>query len=211
MGFVSVDWPLGLGLAIAVSLDLVVRFFAFGIFESVALDIAFFSTTYSLTEFARFFFARVPPGLSADAQNKLAASNTEHGHFWLSRGVVGFFCLVALLVIHSLLRADLDKKTDMLVVSIANKVTGQRKAQIEAGGKIIHRSVLVTFAAKSGLIRQGKRDWRGEALAFLQSFKVSNVTLSDDSFLLSKVQRTAMAVAFVMFGTVSFMAPIVGF
>jgi hypothetical protein len=198
---VEVEWATLAGLAGATIADLMLRYFAFGRFDSVAIDIAFFTTAYSGVEVGKYL----------DSQ--------ESERIWLERFGWGAVCLLLLGAAHVFFRLRVEDQARAIVNTVSvgisklprtsAAVKDRRRQELKAAEPLIVRSVLLTIVTNDTpeRVREGKTDWRAQAADFLNTFGVEKVVHQSD-FLLPIWHRRALLVAFFVLGAIALIAPV---
>ena len=136
--------------------DLILRYFIFGRLESVAIDVALFSTIYCAVELIRAFKEESP--------------NQDEPRFWFIKFVATLIITMCLGSIHRSSESELKKVVEDIIADTKNKTNSARvKQQIDVSKPLVMRSILVSFTPPESMLRLGKRNWRAEAAHLMNS------------------------------------------
>jgi hypothetical protein len=180
----SISLTLFAGLVGAVSVDLAIRYFAFGHLESIAIDTALFTSAYSAGRALDLWGPHLTPQLT----------------HWAIRTAISLFVLIVLTTVHAVFRRRLDDQVRDLLSTLKPKTKSDAGvAQLEAAKKVVIRAVLLTFEVRSGdkVARQGKLAWRKDVAEFVNTLTPKGAQdIRQSQLLLPSSQRLPLMLFF---------------
>lgn len=182
-------WVLIIFLAIAVLLDLALRWLAFGRIESVAIDIAIFSMLYSLINYLSEAFRK--------GDNILE---------WGIKFILGLLLVLGLSATHLHLKNELREKIEKVFEDLQNKLENAgRKDRIPDLHALAIYAIDVALVAR----KPGKKKRRARILHAIKRLELDPTgILSDESFLLDLKLRKLIIIIFIIAGLIAVLIPI---
>ena len=186
-------------LSCFIFLDLCIRYLAFGRLDSIAIDSAVFSTTYCIGKVIDCF----------SVSQVIVPSVIE----WLIKAVAALMCLIALFVMHKILRDKLDRQIRVAI----NKANNVKNSSLEKAIPLIQKTSLLTFVSPfssdsplakwelfNKLVRPGKRAWRTDSEEL-----IATITKEFDGgeLMLSTAEQAGGLIVFFLLGLVCLIVP----
>lgn len=186
---ISLSWEYSgvifLVLGLAVAIDILLKWQAFGRIESIAIHISSFSTLYCLIK---------------SIQGK--------GDYFGIKFIISLVVLLALTALHTFLKLRIHTEIDNVFDDLSEKTTDETLKS-----KILAQKIIATYAIDIALSkkRMGKLDRRRRTIKSLREmgFDPGGNILDEDTFLLAKAWRIFMIFLFAILGSISVIIPII--